>query len=162
MHFFKFMLHVKGFCKGHNKIHCKEGGILGKKNVKKMCLWKTHAMGTNKVQNGYFLESKDRTESNTSTSYLYLLLSIRKNCQLHYSLYGKRINFNFHISNFLFLRSNTLSSPVYGADISQLIWYHKACSSYKCLILRVMRLSNKLLGQGYIVPDMSGKVWNCL
>ena len=34
--------------------------------------------------------------------------------------------------------------------ISQLIRYVRACSSYECFILRAMRLSNKLLGQGYV------------
>ena len=34
--------------------------------------------------------------------------------------------------------------------ISQPIRYARACSSYECFILRAMRLSNKLLGQGYV------------
>ena len=42
------------------------------------------------------------------------------------------------------------SSPAYGVFISQLIRYARACSSYECFILRAMRLSNKLLGQGYV------------
>ena len=42
------------------------------------------------------------------------------------------------------------SSPAYGVFISQLIRYARACSSYECFILRTMRLSNKLLGQGYV------------
>ena len=37
-----------------------------------------------------------------------------------------------------------------GVFISQLIRYARACSSYECFILRAMRLSNKLLGQGYV------------
>ena len=49
-----------------------------------------------------------------------------------------------------FLRSNIPSSPAYGVFISQLIRYARACSSYECFILRAMRLSNKLLGQGYV------------
>ena len=48
------------------------------------------------------------------------------------------------------MSSNIPSSPAYGVFISQLIRYAKACSSYECFILRAMRLSNKLLGQGYI------------
>ena len=96
------------------------------------------------------LEIKDTTESNTSASYLDLLLSIGRNGQLHTSLYDKRDDFNFHITNFPFLSSNILSSPAYGVFISQLIRYARACSSYECFILRAMRLSNKLLGQGYV------------
>ena len=34
--------------------------------------------------------------------------------------------------------------------ISQLIRYARASSSYECFILRVVRLFNKLLGQGYV------------
>ena len=96
------------------------------------------------------LEIKDTTESNTSASYLDLLLSIGRDGQLRTSLYDKRNDFNFHITNFPFLSSNIPSSPAYGVFISQLIRYARACSSYECFILRAMRLSNKLLGQGYV------------
>ena len=92
----------------------------------------------------------DTTESNTSASYLDLLLSIGRDGQLRTSLYDKRDDFNFHITNFPFLSSNIPSSPAYGVFISQLIRYARACSSYECFILRAMRLSNKLLGQGYV------------
>ena len=96
------------------------------------------------------LEIKDTTESNTSASYFDLLLSIGRDGQLRTSLYDKRDDFNFHITNFPFLSSNIPSSPAYGVFISQLIRYARACSSYECFILRAMRLSNKLLGQGYV------------
>ena len=42
---------------------------------------------------------------------------------------------------------NIPSSPAYGVFISLLIRYTRACCSYGCLILRAVRLSNKLLGQ---------------
>ena len=48
------------------------------------------------------LEIKDTTESNTSASYLDLLLSIESDGQLRTSLYDKRDDFNFHITNFPF------------------------------------------------------------
>ena len=96
------------------------------------------------------LEIKDTTESNTSASYLDLLLSFCRDGQLRTSLYDKRDDFNFHITNFPFLSSNIPSSPAYGVFISQLIRYARACSSYECFILRAMRLSKKLLGQGYV------------
>ena len=35
-------------------------------------------------------------------------------------------------------------------DLPLLLRYARACSSYECFILRAMRLSNKLLGQGYV------------
>ena len=55
-----------------------------------------------------------------------------------------------HITNFPFLSSNIPSSPAYGVFISQLIRYARACSSYECFILRAVRLSNKIIGQGYV------------
>ena len=57
------------------------------------------------------LEIKDTTESTTSASYLDLLLSIGRDGQLHTSVYDKRDDFNFHITNFPFLSSNIPSSP---------------------------------------------------
>ena len=69
------------------------------------------------------LEIKDTTESTTSASYLDLLLSIGRDGQLHTSIYDKRDDFNFHITNFPFLSSNIPSSPAYGVFISQLIRY---------------------------------------
>ena len=96
------------------------------------------------------LEIKNTTESNTSASYLDLLLSIGRDGQLRTSLYDKRDDFNFHITNFPFLSSNIPSSPAYGIFISQLIRYARACSSYECFILMAERLSSKLLGQGYV------------
>ena len=88
------------------------------------------------------LEIKDTTESNTSASHLDLLLSIESDGQLRTSLYDKRDDFNFHITNFPFLSSNIPSSPAYGVFISQLIRYARACSSYECFILRAARLSS--------------------
>ena len=96
------------------------------------------------------LEIKNTTESNTSASYLDLLLSIGKDGQLRTSLYEKCDDFNFRITNFPFISSNISSSPVYGVFISQLIRYARVCSSYECFILRAARLSSKLLGQGYV------------
>ena len=62
----------------------------------------------------------------------------------------KRDDFNFHIINFLLLSCNIPSSPAYSVFFSQLIRYAGACSSYNCFILRVARLSYKLLVQGYV------------
>ena len=100
------------------------------------------------------LEIKDTTESTSSASYLDLLLLIGRDGQLHNSIYDKRDNFNFHIANFPFLRSNIPSMPAYGVFISQLIRYTRACSSYECFIPRATRLSSKLLKQGYLVERL--------
>ena len=74
--------------------------------------------------------------------------------QLRTSLYDKRDDFNSHITNFPFLRSNIPSSPAYAVFISQLIRYARACSSYACFILRAARLSSKLLGQEYVMERL--------
>ena len=78
-------------------------------------------------------------------SYLDVLLSIGGDGQLHTSIYDKRDDFNFNITNFPFLSSKIPASPAYGVFISQLIRYARACSSYGGFILRATWLSNKLL-----------------
>ena len=100
------------------------------------------------------LEIKDTTDSTTSASYLDLLLSIGRDGPLHTSIYDKRVDFNFYITNFPFLSSNIPSSPAYGVFISQLIRYARACSSYECFILRARWLSSKLLKQGYLAERL--------
>ena len=104
------------------------------------------------------LEIKNTTESNTFASYLDLLLSIRRDDQLRTSLYDKRDDFYFHITNFPFLSSNIPSSPAYGVFISKHIRYARACSSYECFFLRAARLSSKLLGQGYVSERMKSSL----
>ena len=93
---------------------------------------------------------KNTAESNTSASYLDFLLSIGRDGQLHTSLYNKRDDFNFHITNFPFISSSIPSSPAYDVFISHFIRYARTCSSYECFILRAARLSSKLLWQGYV------------
>ena len=73
----------------------------------------------------------------------------REGGQLHTSMYDKRDDFNFLITNFSFLSSNIPTSPAYGVFISHLIRYATACSLYRYFILRATRISNKLLEQGY-------------
>ena len=63
------------------------------------------------------LEIKDTTESNTSVSYMDLLLWIGKDGQVCTSLYDKRSDFNFYITNFPFLSNNIQSLPCYGVYI---------------------------------------------
>ena len=100
----------------------------------------------------------DRNIANSSASYMDLLLSIESDGQLRTSLYDKRDDFNFHITNFPFLSSNIPSSPAYGVFISQLIRYARACSSYECFILRAVRLSSKLLRQGYVIERLKSSL----
>ena len=103
------------------------------------------------------LKIKDTTESSASTSasYLDLLLSIESDGQLRTSLYDKRDDINFHITNFPFLSSNIPSSPAYGVFISKHIRYVRACSSYECFILRAARLHLSSPDR-----DMLWNVWN--
>ena len=82
----------------------------------------------------------------------------RVTVSLRTSLYDKRDDFNFHITNFPFLSSNIPSSPAYGVFISQLIRYARACSSYECFILRAARLSSKLLRQGYVMERLKSSL----
>ena len=72
------------------------------------------------------------------------------------SIYDKRDDFNFHITNFPFLSSNIPSLPAYGDFIPQPVRYARACSlyTYECFILRARRLSSKLLKQGYLVERL--------
>ena len=104
------------------------------------------------------LEIKDTTESNTSASYLDLLLSIESDGQLRTSLYYKRDDFNFHITNCPLLSSNIPPSPAYDVFISQPIRYARACSSYECFILSAARLSSKLLRQGYVMERLKSSL----
>ena len=100
------------------------------------------------------LEIKDTTESNNSTSYLDLLLSIGRDGQLSISLNNKRDDFNVHITNYPFLSDNLQSSPAYGVFISRLIRYATVCSSNEYFILRVGDFNVSFSGR-----DM---LWNCL
>ena len=104
------------------------------------------------------LEIKGKKKSNTSASYIDLLLWVGWNGQLHTSIYDKRDDFNFQITNFSFLISNIPDSPAYGVFISQLIGYTRACSSYGCFILIAMQQSNKILEQGYVMERLKSEV----
>ena len=104
------------------------------------------------------LEIKDTTESTISASYLDLLLSIWRDGQLHTSIYDKRDDLNFRITNFPFLSSNIPSSPAYGVFISQLIRCARAFSSNECFIQRARRLSSKLLKQGYLAERLKSSL----
>ena len=72
---------------------------------------------------------------------LLLSTTIGKDGQLPTTLYNKRCDFKFQITNSPFLTSNIPSSPTYGVFISQLMRYARACSSSECFILRAELLS---------------------
>ena len=56
------------------------------------------------------------------------------------------------------LSSNIPSLPAYGVFISQFIGYAGACSSYECFILRAVRLSSKLFGQGCVMERLKSSL----
>ncbi|KAK3093303.1 hypothetical protein FSP39_013879 [Pinctada imbricata] len=104
------------------------------------------------------LEVKETTETNNSASYLDIMLSYDTDGHMNTSLYDKRDDFNFSITNFPFLSSNIPSSPAYGVFISQLIRYARASTKYTDFVLRARRLSDKLLSQGYVCDRLTSSL----
>ncbi|KAK3094161.1 hypothetical protein FSP39_024851 [Pinctada imbricata] len=104
------------------------------------------------------LEVKETTETNNSASYLDIMLSYDTDGHMNTSLYDKRDDFNFSITNFPFLSSNIPSSPAYGVFISQLIRYARASTKYTDFVLRARRLSYKLLSQGYVCDRLTSSL----
>ena len=76
------------------------------------------------------LEIKYTAESNTSTSYLDLPLSIGGDGQLHTSLYDKRDNFYSHTTTFRFLSSN-----IHNLRPNMAFFYFATHSIRQCLLL---------------------------
>ena len=107
-------------------------------------------------ERSHFLQRENLpvVRSNSLIKLSKLQLAITEFCRhLHYDatyMMSKKVDdFNFHITNVLFLSSNIPSSPAYGVFISQLSRYARASSSYECFILRAVRIFNKLL-QRYV------------
>ena len=65
------------------------------------------------------------------------------------SLFDKRRDFNFTISNFPDVTGNISDSMAYGIIASQLQRYHKACSLFSDFADNVNLLVSKLLQQSY-------------
>ncbi|KAK3095712.1 hypothetical protein FSP39_017933 [Pinctada imbricata] len=86
------------------------------------------------------------------------MLSYDTDGHMNTSLYDKRDDFNFSITNFPFLSSNIPSSPAYGVFISQLIRYARASTKYTDFVLRARRLSDKLLSQGYVCDRLTSSL----
>ncbi|KAK3098720.1 hypothetical protein FSP39_022388 [Pinctada imbricata] len=86
------------------------------------------------------------------------MLSYDTDGHMNTSLYDKRDDFNFSITNFPFLGSNIPSSPAYGVFISQLIRYARISTKYTDFVLRARRLSDKLLSQGYVCNRLTSSL----
>ena len=74
---------------------------------------------------------------------------------------NKQVEFNPYILYLYFIKivqfrlwNIRFSSPTYGVFISQRIRYARACSSYKCFILRARLLSIKLLKREYLLERL--------
>ena len=99
------------------------------------------------------LKIKDTTERITSASYLQLLLSIGRDCLLHTSMYDKRNDFNFVITNFPFLKQGYLlirlrsSFRFYGR-------YGDLILQYEVSFSRILNDTLEL-GQLYCLPNQS-------
>ncbi|KAK3098729.1 hypothetical protein FSP39_022488 [Pinctada imbricata] len=103
-------------------------------------------------------EVKETTETNNSAFYLDIMLSYDTDGHMNTSLYEKRDDFNFSITNFPFLSSNSPSSPAYGVFISQLMRYARASTKYTDFVLRARRLSDKLQSQGYVCDRLTSSL----
>ncbi len=76
------------------------------------------------------LELKETTESESSCSFLDLLLYADES-QLKHKLCDKRHDFNFPIVNYSFLDSNIPTSPAYGVYISRLVCFARICTKFE-------------------------------
>ena len=72
-------------------------------------------------------------------------------------IYDKRDDFNFPIVNYPFLDSNIAKGPTYGAYISLLICFARACSYAEDFIIRHNCLIDKLLLQGFQKKNLRRK-----
>jgi hypothetical protein len=104
------------------------------------------------------LEIKDTTDTDRSASYLDLHLEIDCEGRLRTKLYDKRDDFNFPIVNFPFICSNIPAVPAYGAYISQMMRYSRACGSYQYLRDRRLLLRRKLLNQGFLLVKLKSSL----
>ena len=94
------------------------------------------------------LELNLSSDSNTSVNYLDLKI-VSINSDLIFSLYDKRDDFSFEIVNFPFLDSCIPRKPSLGIFYGQLIRIARICSKFQDFCLRILRLSERLMNQGY-------------
>ena len=90
----------------------------------------------------------EASESRNVVSYLDLLIDI-SNGDLVCPIFDKRDAFDFDIVNFADLSGNTPTAPAYGAYISQLITYSRACHNYGNFSSQHSMLAERLFTQGF-------------
>ena len=102
-------------------------------------------------------DDKDTTESNTSASYLNLLLSIGRDGQLCTSLYDKRDDFNFHITNFPFwVATSHLRPPI------SFLSHNSSDTPELAPVMNVLFWGRSDFPISFSGRDMSRNVWNRL
>ena len=108
------------------------------------------------------LEIKYTIESNTSASYLDLLLSVGRDGQLYTSIYDKRDDFNFQITNFPFLSSNISVLAAYVVFISRLSQLYLAAGHMPGLAPRmdVLFWERRDFQISFSNRDTSRNAWN--
>ena len=75
------------------------------------------------------LELKETTESDTSCSFLDLLI-FNDDGELKFRIYDKRDDFNFEIVNYPHMTSNIPINPAYGIYVSRLIAFARVCTDF--------------------------------
>ena len=95
----------------------------------------------------------------TSAHVLDLTINIDPNTNTaNASLFDKRRDFNFTISNFPDVTGNVSNSMAYGIIPSQLLRYYKACSTSQDFLNNVTILTTKLQQQSYDRDKIIDKV----
>ena len=107
------------------------------------------------------LEMKDTTHTDKSASYLNLQLEIDDEGRLGRKHYDKRDDFNLPIVNFPFVYGNIPAAPAYGAYISQMIRYFRACGCYQDFLDIGLLLPMKLLNQGFLLVMLKSSLRRC-
>ena len=111
------------------------------------------------IQNPYFkqmvgqiypieLKLNKANSSNTEAPFFDLILCIT-NGRVSFTIYDKRVSFNFETVNFPFLDGDVPRSSSNGVYISQLIRFATVCSNIDYFNNRNLFLIAKLLKQGY-------------
>jgi len=109
----------------------------------------------------YHIELEIKKKKHTTTtarSATYLDLHVKIDSELRTKLYDGRIDLNFPIVNFPFIRCNIPTSPAYGVYITHLIQYSRACGSYHDFLHRGLLLSKNVLNQGLLLINMTSSL----
>ena len=108
---------------------------------------------------GNVIKLNKENEGMTSAHVLDLTINIDPNKNTaNTSLFDKRRDFNFTISNFPDVTGNVSNSMAYGIISSQLLRYYKACSTSQDFLNNVTILTTKLQQQSYDRDKIIDKV----